>query len=157
MAALAAGCGPGSVAGLFEPPAPTSATTVQVVVVPEAAPLPAAPTAVVPPHTLHPQESPVAAGDQDLLTLGTGEVGVHLLSVDNAEHAERAWRALQAGHPDLLGGLERRIAAHDLGDGRGLHYRVKAGPLPDQASAAALCGRLRARGVFCQVGDFIGN
>ena len=44
-----------------------------------------------------------------------------------------------------------------LSGGRGTFYRLKAGPFTDSASANEVCSALKARRVYCVVGDFSGT
>ncbi len=52
---------------------------------------------------------------------------------------------LKERHPVLLEGLELRVVRADLGQELGVWYRVRAGPLPDKASANQLCVEIRRR------------
>ena len=68
---------------------------------------------------------------------------------DNAS-AVAAWERKKAANTDLLGGFSPTVTRVDLG-GKGIRFRLKAGPLPDQAAAASLCAALAKRQVACMV------
>jgi cell division septation protein DedD len=76
---------------------------------------------------------------------------VHLASYRSEEAAMKGWASLQKQHGDLLGELKPRVNEVDLGPGKGIFFRVEAGPLSDQQSAAALCQKLKSRKMFCTV------
>ncbi len=52
---------------------------------------------------------------------------------------------LKEGHPVLLEGLELTVVRANLGERLGVWYRIRAGPLPDRASANRLCVEIRRR------------
>ncbi len=56
---------------------------------------------------------------------------------------------LRAAHGDVLEGLKPRIARVDLGPDTGVFFRLRAGPLADEAAAWALCQELKQRDVYC--------
>lgn len=64
-----------------------------------------------------------------------------------------SWQQLASNHPGLLGTLEPRYDAMGA-DGP---YRLLAGPLSDRVEADRLCSELRANGVTCRVGVFVGK
>jgi Flp pilus assembly protein TadD len=65
--------------------------------------------------------------------------------------ADRAWKTVLASAEGLLDGLSRDVVKADLGGDKGVIYRLRAGPLPDQAASEKLCGDLKGRGVGCFV------
>ena len=80
-----------------------------------------------------------------------GQVGIHLLSMGSAGHAEQAWAALTAEHPQLSG-LTYKVVRVDLGE-LGVTHRLIAGPLT-MAKAGELCAALRPKGQTCQPTPF---
>lgn len=76
---------------------------------------------------------------------------VHLASYRSEKDAKRGWKNLQKRHQYLLGGLTSRVNEVDLGPGKGVYYRVEAGPLTDIKSAKDLCNKLKTRKLFCTV------
>ena len=77
-------------------------------------------------------------------------VQVQLLSSRSADEARNAWARLNDNNGDLLGTLSPTVARGNLGD-RGTFYRLRAGPIADEAKARALCDSLAGRGVSCIV------
>lgn len=76
---------------------------------------------------------------------------VHLASYRNLASARRGWDQLIHRNGDLLDGLHADIRRIEI-DSRGVYYRLYAGPV-DHGDAAALCEKLRTRGVFCAPQD----
>jgi len=77
-----------------------------------------------------------------------GGFKVQLGAFSSSEAAPKLWRALQARHSDLLGGLEHQVKAVSQDD-RGLVHYLFAGPLPSASSANSLCRTLAQRNVNC--------
>jgi tetratricopeptide (TPR) repeat protein len=75
---------------------------------------------------------------------------VHLASYRTRRQAERGWKQLRGTYHRLLGGLESEITKTNLGRGRGIFYRLKAGPLASEKKAKALCGKLKKRRQYCR-------
>lgn len=72
---------------------------------------------------------------------------IQLISLGSHTDAETAWARLQQANPDLLDDLSPYIQSARLSIGT--FYRVQAGPLTDQATAAALCDSLKSRNQDC--------
>ncbi len=128
------------------PPAPP-APKAEPVPAPEPAPEPApapkpaeskAPATAPPPP---PKDEKAAAGPHL----------VQLASFRKISQADRAWRQLVKSNRDLLGAYTARVERADLGDGKGVYFRLRLGPFANQAEAAALCAKLKAREVDCIV------
>lgn len=75
---------------------------------------------------------------------------VHLVSIRDAQGAEGEWARLQRLYVDLLEGLSLAVSRADLGQERGVWFRIQGGSLSKQA-ASNLCASLTARKVWCQV------
>ena len=75
--------------------------------------------------------------------------GVHVASYRSPERARRGWSVLLDAHGDVLEDLEPSIARVDLGPERGVFYRLRAGPLANEAAAGALCRELKRRDLYC--------
>lgn len=97
-------------------------------------------------------ELPGAAG---VPTSATGPATAVVVSAATSLAGLRAsWDQLSRNHPALLGTLEPRYDA--MGNDGG-PYRLLAGPLSDRVEADRLCSELRANGVACGVGEFVGK
>ena len=75
---------------------------------------------------------------------------IQLASVLSEEAAAAEWKRVAGKNKDLLGAFMPLVTKADLG-GRGVFYRLRAGPLPDKAAADALCASLAAANVGCIV------
>ena len=74
---------------------------------------------------------------------------VQLISLSSLQNAEAVWTRLQQANRDLLRGLTLHVQQADLS--KGTFYRVQAGPLKDQATAASLCNSLKSRNQDCLI------
>jgi TPR repeat protein len=70
---------------------------------------------------------------------------VQLAAFRSPTRALQAADRLKEGHPELFEGLELRVVRANLGEKLGVWYRIRAGPLPDKASANRLCVEIRQR------------
>lgn len=75
---------------------------------------------------------------------------VQLAAVRTHPKAEGEYERLKKVAPDLLGALELDVMRADLGK-KGVFYRVRVGPLANEAAARRLCKDLKARKVGCLV------
>ena len=73
---------------------------------------------------------------------------LQLGAVRDPEAAKQAWARMKERHADLLGRLTFVAERVDRG-GRGVFYRIQAGPFADEAHAARDCKELKRRGVSC--------
>jgi hypothetical protein len=124
---------------LIEPPAE--------VMVAEAAPLPDSPT----PTTKHQYE----LIDEAETSSASEGFRVQLGAFRNPDNAQRGWTQLRDAHPDLLSEMPFDLSLHiskvDLGEDKGVWFRVQAGPFTAETEAMALCNELRDRAVDCLV------
>jgi hypothetical protein len=71
------------------------------------------------------------------------------------DNAHRGWAQLRDAHPDLLSEMPFDLSLHiskvDLGEDKGVWFRVQAGPFTAETEAIALCSELRDRAVGCLV------
>lgn len=81
---------------------------------------------------------------------------VHLASYKSQRDASRGWTQLRRAHRNLLGSLESEITEVNLGPGKGVFYRLLAGPLDSRAAQQRLCQQLKAKKQFCEAG-FMGT
>ncbi len=75
---------------------------------------------------------------------------VHLASYRSRRGADRGWTQLRRAHRGVLDDLEPQITKVNLGPGKGIFYRLKAGPVADKAAATEVCRRLKSRRQYCQ-------
>ncbi len=76
---------------------------------------------------------------------------VQLAAVRSLERAQGEWDRLRRKNTDLLGKLALSVVRADLGPNKGVFYRLRAGPLADEAAARALCTKLASRKVGCLI------
>lgn len=81
---------------------------------------------------------------------------VHLASYKSERDASRGWAQLKRTHRSLLGDLQSEIMQVNLGPGKGVFYRLLAGPLENKGAAASLCQKLKSKRQFCEPG-FMGT
>jgi len=133
----------------------------------EAPPLPASPPGAVErqalpspsaekttPPTAEKTLAPSAARTSALPRVASGRHGalaaraLHLASYRTPERARHGWDVLRRRNDDLLGDLGPRVARVDLGQGRGVFYQLRAGPV-DDAEVASRCAALKRRDIYC--------
>ena len=119
-------------------PAPVPSRPAAVSKAPSAAAPPAAPKVGPTP----PPKAPAPAAES---------IVVQLAAFRSESAARGAWKRYRAANRDLLGKLEPNVERADLGVGRGVFFRLRAGPLADEAAAKRLCERLKARQLDCLV------
>jgi hypothetical protein len=126
-----------------KPPAePAEARAPAASAAPEEAPPPPAPEIEAAPEAAPPAETAAVPG---------AGYRVQLAAARSRELAEGEWTRLKGRHEDLLGALGPTIRRIDLGAGKGVFYRLRAGPLDGEAAASYLCTLLTQRGVGCLV------
>lgn len=81
---------------------------------------------------------------------------VHLASYKSKRDATRGWTQLKRAHRDLLGSLQSEVTQVNLGPGKGVFYRLLAGPLKSKNEASGLCRKLKSKRQFCEPG-FMGT
>ena len=81
---------------------------------------------------------------------------VHLASYRSQNAADRGWAQVKRAHPTLLGDLTPEVSKVDMGQGKGIFYRLKAGPLNSDAAAADICAKLKLRRQYCEP-SFMGS
>ena len=76
---------------------------------------------------------------------------IQLAAARSSQGARTEWDRLKAKHGDLLGTLGLTVTKADLGPGKGIFYRLRAGPLVSENAARALCRQLAQRKVGCLI------
>ncbi len=116
----------------------------------EPLPPPAPPEPETPPEPQSgtPPKPPPPAEDEEA---AAGPHLVQLASFRKISQADVAWRRLVKSNRDRLSAYTARVERADLGDDKGVYFRLRLGPFASQAEAAALCAKLKARAVDCIV------
>ncbi len=116
---------------------------------PQPAPSPEPSVATAPPQPSVAKVPPPQPSVATAPPVAAGYV-VQLLAARSRDAAQGAWKRLRDRHRELLGPLSPSVVRADLG-GKGVFYRLRAGPLGTEAAARALCAQLTARKVNCLV------
>lgn len=123
--------------------------------VPESKPQPAAPTTAEVIEARRPGPPPPLPAEPIAQVRAEARAPVpyqvQLAAVRSSPAADVEWNRLRRRHADLLGGLGLTVARADLGPAKGVFYRVRVGPLADEATARGLCTELAERKVGCLV------
>ena len=102
---------------------------------------------------VRPPSAPLAPAPRTPAT-GAGKAPayrVQLATVRSLERAQGEWDRLRRKNTDLLGKLALSVVRADLGPKKGVFFRLRAGPLADEATARALCTKLTSRKVGCLI------
>jgi len=94
--------------------------------------------------------TPKAMDGQNKPAMSGFQPAVHLASYRQKKAAERGWAELSKRFGSVLGGLEHRVERVDLGNRKGVFYRLKAGPLPSNDAAKNACRKLKAKRQYCE-------
>lgn len=127
---------PKAVKSAAKAPAPAPAPA------PAAAPVPAVKKTALKPETAASAPPPIPRTTSYL---------VQLAAARSSEGARNEWNRLKAKNLDLLGDLGLVVTKADLGPGKGIFYRLRAGPLGNEAAARTLCQQLARRQVGCLI------
>ena len=103
-----------------------------------------------PPHAEKPLSATVAvtpAAKPSPAASTSGNYAVQLGAFKDEAMATAEWQRLKAAHPEVLGSLSPLVERADLG-AKGIWYRLKAGPLP-QDTAKKTCVTLKSANVTC--------
>lgn len=117
------------------------------------------PGAAVQPAAMHKPEAQLAGAYAPPPVLSNSRSLYHAVQLGAYRSPERAmvgWHELQALAHGQLAGLQTRTERIDLGS-KGVFYRLKAGPFPSRADAAARCHALASSGIACIGTDFTGT
>ncbi len=97
-----------------------------------------------------PKPKPIAKKEAAKPASSGPKSAVHIASFRSRQAATRGWAQLRRAHRSLLGKLKSEISRVNLGRGKGVFYRLNAGPLKNQADAARVCKQLKRRRQFCE-------
>jgi hypothetical protein len=95
------------------------------------------------------EASAAPAGDNPMTTEITGPV-LHLASFRSEASARQGWQQVLEGNKAALGAMKPIIRRVDLGEGRGIFYRLMTGSFASMADAEATCVRLKQNNQFCR-------
>src|SRR6059036_266091 len=85
-------------------------------------------------------------------TVGNAKVyTVQIASYRSEAEATVGWQTLTSEQKDLLSGLPHTVEKADLGTGKGIYFRLKAGSFADAKAAKSLCKVLKDRSIDCMV------
>jgi hypothetical protein len=76
---------------------------------------------------------------------------VQLAAARTADAARKEWDRLRRKNLDVLGNLGLSITKVDLGEKKGVFYRLRAGPLKNDGDARTLCKTLAKRKTGCLI------
>lgn len=93
--------------------------------------------------------SAAADGDSPLTRQITGPV-LHLASFRSEASAMKAWQQVVENNKAILGPLKPIIRRVDLGEGRGIFYRLMTGSFTSMAEAEGVCVKLKQNNQFCR-------
>lgn len=109
---------------------------------------PGAPVAAAPVTVPTPAAAPAAATPAPAVAAASGGVGVQVGAFSSKATAEAGWTKLVGQAGAALSGVPHRVVAGNADIGT--VYRLQA-VAPDAPAAQALCGKLKAAGISCQV------
>lgn len=95
-------------------------------------------------------DGPDAALEEGDGAAGGGDVLIQLAAFQKRANAETAWQRIREKHRNLLGNQKLQLQRVRIPE-KGIFWRVRTGPFPNRATAADLCGQLKARGQPCLV------
>lgn len=96
-------------------------------------------------------EPETTSGQQQAAVDPSRTFRVQLAALRSEDRAHAEWERLRKRHSDLLGNLQLFVQRVDLGEDKGVFYRLRIGPLADEAASRALCEKLKSRDVGCLV------
>ncbi|WP_033069621.1 SPOR domain-containing protein [Thalassospira australica] len=98
-----------------------------------------------------PEETKTApAVKSDSKTVSQNDYRIQLASVRDESGAASEWKRLSSKNKDLLDNLQMFVQRIEI-DGKGIFYRLQAGPLADAGVAEKLCADLKERSVGCLI------
>jgi cell division septation protein DedD len=96
------------------------------------------------------ENSPRPAASRTAAAGRAGGLRLQLGAMRSETEARGAWERLKHQNSDLLGRLSAVAIRADLG-GKGVYYRIQAGPVADASTADRICGELRQRHLACVI------
>jgi cell division septation protein DedD len=102
----------------------------------------------VPPVQAAPAKLPTSTPLSQPAPGGSG-YRLQLGALKSEEAARAEWERLKKQQADILGKLAFSTSRVDLGSGKGIYYRIQAGPIADATQATQNCAVLKSRNVGC--------
>ncbi|MAI11833.1 MAG: hypothetical protein CBD27_07445 [Rhodospirillaceae bacterium TMED167] len=90
------------------------------------------------------------ASSKPAAMLSGPQPAVHIASFRSRKAADRGWAQLRRAHRSLLANLQPEIMRVNLGRGKGVFYRLVAGPLKNDADVKRVCLKLKSRRQYCE-------
>lgn len=117
---------------------------------PRPAPSQAAAAPLAPPPSVLRAPTPPSPAPSGSASAG-GNYRIQLAAVRAQDAAQQEWEKMKGAHSAVLGRLSSQIVRVDLGESRGVFYRIQAGPFGDADAARRACSALKDRNVGCLV------
>ena len=76
---------------------------------------------------------------------------IQLAAARSSKGVRNEWDRLKTKNKDLLGSLGLIVTKADLGPGKGIFYRLRAGPIANETAARTLCQQLTKRKIGCLI------
>jgi cell division septation protein DedD len=148
---------PGPAKETVVPPAPPPAAVAKAPEPVKETMAPPAPPPAAVAKALEPEKMPLVAATPPLAPVRTPPAVspdraylVQLAAARTQDGAETEWEKLRGKNQDLLGNLRLFVTKADLG-AKGVYYRLRAGPITDEAAARDICTQLTKRQVNCLI------
>jgi len=93
--------------------------------------------------------APAPDPENPMTTPITGPV-LHIASFRSEASARQGWQELMARNKDAVGTMKPIIRRVDLGEGRGIFYRLMMGSFTSMSEAEATCVKLKQSNQFCR-------
>ncbi len=92
----------------------------------------------------------IAGADAVRKNVATGKYWLQLGAYREKQVLRAGWESMQRRFPESLGSLQSQVKMVNI-PGKGVFYRLYAGPLDSQTAATALCASLKAKRQGCLV------
>ncbi len=93
--------------------------------------------------------APVARRLAKLAPATGGDYRIQMAALRSEAKVQKTWKNYKGRHGDLLGELSLIVERKKLGGGKGVYYRLQAGPLASRQAALTLCSKLKQRKLGC--------
>ena len=127
--------------------------TQPVVSVPEETPVPTPTVSSTEPTVSSPSVN-VAETPEPVVTMLSTDSTVYriqLAALRTEERAKIEWKRLLKAFPEILGNMKKLIVRADLGEDKGVFYRLRAGSMDNKSEAKAICTELSKLNQGCMV------